>query len=55
MCPVFAGLQSGHLLSSIRPSCRLCAAETVDTGHVPEELLAHGIQVRIMSGLTSYF
>ena len=45
---MFPGLQSGHLLSSIKSRCQCCGRELIDPHDVPEELLAHGVQVRIL-------
>ena len=39
------GLRSGHLLLSIKSRCRCFGKETIDWTEVPEDLIAHGIQV----------
>ena len=40
------GLQSGHLLTSLKSHCVCCGQEIVDDADVPDELLTHGVQVR---------
>ena len=39
------GLQSGHLLTSLKSHCVCCGQEIVDDADVPDELLTHGVQV----------
>ncbi|KAI0228770.1 hypothetical protein LSAT2_020766 [Lamellibrachia satsuma] len=38
-------LRSGHLLLSLKSRCRCFGKETIDSTEVPEDLLAHGIQI----------
>ena len=45
-CEFLTGLRSGHLLLSIKSRCRCFGKETIDWTEVPEDLIAHGIQVR---------
>ena len=51
---LFPGLQSGHLLSSIKSRCLCCGRELIDPHDVPEELLAHGVQVRNVTMLKRF-
>jgi hypothetical protein len=43
-------LQSGHLLHSAKSRCRWCGKEIVDPTELPDELIAHGIQVMLNIG-----
>ena len=47
------GLQSGHLLTSIKSRCVCCGQEIVDDMDVPDELLSHGVQVCLSVCLSS--
>ncbi len=39
------GLQSGHLLMSLKSVCYYCGWEVIDDLEVPDDLLTYGVQV----------